>query len=266
MALINVFGHKIKPLKLRGTGVFNPTPTGKISEELFCIKQWDVNIWIYKKNNCVIAFDSGYENFPEMDSELSKIALNSDSIQAVFLTHADMDHAGGVSDRNNYFKRADLYLSEKEERMIRGEENRFVFGPIKLKNSISRKSNYRLLHDGEKVDVGAIRVEMIATPGHTHGHSAYLVDDQVLITGDCIAINQTDGFGFFAFYNMDTEENLHSIQRLRDKLKDKKIRFVCTGHSGYCDNFDRAFSRIHEVAKGNKRHPFDCSAPYDIFK
>ena len=45
-------------------------------------------------------------------------------------------------------------------------------------------------------EVEGIKVEAIPVPGHTVGHTVYIVDDKILISGDCLAINETGGYAF----------------------------------------------------------------------
>jgi len=46
----------------------------------------------------------------------------------------------------------------------------------------------RFIQDGEVLQVGAVPIEAIATPGHTDSHMAYLVNGTHLLTGDSLLI------------------------------------------------------------------------------
>ena len=207
MSIINFFGKRIKPVKLRGTGVLDPTPTSILDEHVSCIQQYDVNLWFYRKGDTVIAFDAGYDAFPDLDGEFKKIELDPKDVRAVFITHADTDHAGGLSDGvEPIYPNAKVYLHEKEVGIWTGKTKRFVFGPVAFKNPIERKNDSVTLKDKEIIHFGDIKVEVIHTPGHTPGHCSYLIDDKVLISGDSIALNKRGGYCFFSFFNMDTRE------------------------------------------------------------
>ncbi|WP_370617744.1 MBL fold metallo-hydrolase [Mumia qirimensis] len=53
------------------------------------------------------------------------------------------------------------------------------------------------LHDGDKVELGDLTVEALATPGHTRGHVCFASDDiGVLFTGDHILPRITPSIGF----------------------------------------------------------------------
>ena len=157
MSIINFFAHNIKPRKLEGTGMLNPANTSVISENVRCIRQWDVNIWFYTKNGTTIAFDSGYETFPDLEGEFVKIGVDPKLIKTVLITHADMDHAGGISDKGTrIFPNACVYIHENEEDMLLGKEERFVFGPLKIKNPIVYSGRYCCLKDGETIYIEAV--------------------------------------------------------------------------------------------------------------
>ncbi len=46
----------------------------------------------------------------------------------------------------------------------------------------------RFIKDREFLDLGDIKIQAIATPGHTDSHMAYLVNNTHLLTGDCLLI------------------------------------------------------------------------------
>lgn len=266
MSIIGFFGKVIKPVKLRGAGILNPAPTGLVDGQVACIRQLDVNLWLYRKAGQAIAIDAGHENFPRMAAAFASIGIHPDEVSAVFLTHADLDHAGGLSDgAPDIYPRACVYLHEDEAGLWTGKIKRMVLGPLAFKNSIFRSGGFKTLRDGDILRIGDIEVELIHIPGHTPGHSCYLVDGQVLFTGDCLAINQAGGYCFFKLFNMDTGRNLASLQRLKARFEKQPPRMICTGHSGYTTDQARYFRYIDQVAKGSKRRPFDPDAPRDVF-
>lgn len=53
-----------------------------------------------------------------------------------------------------------------------------------LDRGVTDDTEVTAITHGETLSVGAVSVEAIHTPGHTSGMTAYLIDDQVLLTGD----------------------------------------------------------------------------------
>ena len=265
MSIITFFQEKIKPFKLRGTGIINTVPTSRVDENLYAIRQDDVNLWVYKKNDITIAIDAGYKDNETLFSSLRNLEVSNGSIKAVFITHADIDHVGGIISKNKFAPNAEILLHKDEEDMIIGKEKRFCVAGVKLKNPVNYVGAYTLLEDNQSTTIDGIEVKCYHVPGHTRGHSVFLVDNKYLFSGDSLAINETGGYCFFDFYNMDTKQNIASLKKLKNLLKNDNNIKVCTSHNGiHC--MEKSFSHIDQVAKGTKRKPFDKTAPYDTFK
>ena len=123
-----------------------------------------------------------------------------------------------------------------------------------------------LIEDGEVLYFDQIKIQAIYTPGHTLGHMCYLVDDKILISGDCLAINRYGGYSFFDFFTQYPDMNKESLCRLKDYVADKNLLWVCTGHSGAVRNTVNLFSHIDESATLSRKKPFDENGPFDYTK
>ena len=97
MNIIDFFGNVIKPVKMKGTGCFNPHETGWVNERIAAVLQLDVNVWIIKCGKTFIAFDAGYVDHPLSKQDFEELGIDSSAISHCFLTHGDMDH-----DRTRY--------------------------------------------------------------------------------------------------------------------------------------------------------------------
>ncbi|ENZ02135.1 MBL fold metallo-hydrolase [Clostridium thermobutyricum] len=118
----------------------------------------------------------------------------------ILLTHAHMDHVGGVEYLSKLLK-IPFYMHENEEHYI--ENDNTVFGNI-------RKADGFLKED-TKLNIGNLDIKVIHTPGHTQGGVCFLVDGK-LFSGDTLfqgSIGRTD------FPGGDMNTILNSI---KDKL------------------------------------------------
>ena len=89
----------------RGKGALHPAPTGKLTDVVSCVREYDVNIFFLSKDETLIAIDAGYKSHPGLLERCQKIGVDPARVQALFLTHADPDHAGGLDVRQeNVFK------------------------------------------------------------------------------------------------------------------------------------------------------------------
>lgn len=265
MKFMYFFDDKIKAHILKGKKYCNPSNTGILYDGISCIRQNDVNMWFYTKGDTTIAIDAGHLNFPNMDKKFNKIHINPNMIKHVFLTHADVDHCGGVDITGvNIFPNANIYLGAKERVYLDRSTYRIKRLGIKIYNCVSISKNYYALLDKQIIDIDGIKVEALHIPGHTLGHMCYIVDDKVLFSGDCLAINENGGYSFFELFTQYPDMNKKSLVRLKKIVLASNVKHICTGHSGIHSDIQKAFNHIDESASASLKKPFDKNAPDDF--
>lgn len=267
MSMIDYFAMNIVPRMYRGKGALHPAETGRLTDKVSCVREYDVNIFFIRKNNTLIALDAGYKNFDGFSKECKKINVDPSKVQALFLTHADPDHAGGLdAKQKNYFKSAELYLGRIEENYLTNTYHRKKIGPFGMKNSVSVNQSYHLLEDGETTLIGDLKIRSFLVAGHTLGHLVYIIDDELLFTGDSIALNDKGGWCFFDIFNYDSKLNIKSLKSLKNKIDLSRIRYVFTSHNGFTDKAADAFRHIETIPDWKQKDfVFDKTAPYDCF-
>lgn len=264
---IDYFSIHIVPRMFRGKGMVNPIKTGIVTERVRCIKQYDVNIFFYTRNGTTIAIDAGYKNHPNLKSDMERIKICSDNVSAMFLTHVDPDHAGGVDNRSiNLFPQTQIYVGKTEAKYLTNEFTRKKIAFFKFKNSIRINKGYIELEDMQSVNIAGIRVQAILIPGHTLGHLCYMVDDEYLFVGDSLALNEQGGYCFFDFFNVDSVMNIRSLQKLKSIVIPMDIKYVFTAHNGCTQDVNKAFANISQMPDyKQKNFVFDATAPFDAF-
>ena len=265
MKLLYFFDNKIKKYMIRGKRCCNPSETGKYEYGISCIRQNDVNIWFYTKNGVTIAIDAGHLNFQGTTDAFKTIGINSENIKHLFVTHADVDHCGGIDICGaNIFPNAKVYLGKDEKVYLNDDIHRMKKFGIKIKNCVKLAENFYPINGDEVFYIEDIKVQAIHTPGHTLGHTCYLIDDKVLFTGDCLAVNDNGGYSFFDFFTQYPDMNKKSLTKLKKIACKPTLKYVCTGHSGIRVFSDNIFSHIGESAKYSQKYPFDDKAPFDV--
>ena len=68
----------------------------------------------------------------------------------------------------------------------------------------------------------------------------------------------------FDFFTQYPDMNKRSLIKLKNIVRDRHIKYVCTGHSGIRTDIEKAFSHIDKSATFSKKHPFDENAPWDF--
>jgi glyoxylase-like metal-dependent hydrolase (beta-lactamase superfamily II) len=153
--------------------------------------------------------------------------------ELLLLTHGHLDHAGGAAELKGELDRIraengqppipllgpderDRFLLQSIEQVAAG------FGIRDMRNVLPD----RWLHEGDTVSLGALRFQVLHTPGHTPGHLSFIdTENRFAIVGDVLfrgSVGRTD----FAYG--DTEGLLTSIRTKLLPLGDD-IAFIC-GH------------------------------------
>jgi hydroxyacylglutathione hydrolase len=207
----------------------SPVPTGSIVDSIHAIKDGHVNMYLIHHNGTYVAIDAGTSTKGVADG-LKKIGVKKSEIGAVFLTHSDRDHVGGL----NLFEAATVYLPKEEEPLATGKTRRmFIFG-----NRID--TPYQLVSDGQMVDVGGVMIRCISTPGHTPGSVCYVANDRYLFTGDTLSLKNGYAGVFSDFFNMDSPAQTASFRKISNL---SGIEYVFTAHHGFTENYGRIFQQ-----------------------
>jgi hydroxyacylglutathione hydrolase len=204
----------------------NPTPTKQIVENIFSIKDSNVNIFLIKDGDSFIAIDAGIDA-ENIKDEIRKLAIDPNKVIAILLTHTDRDHVAAI----RIFKNARVYLAEQEQKMLNGEKLKFF-----SKNKIDAK-DYNLLKDKQIFDINNIKVACILTPGHTSGSMCYLINDKYLFTGDILSLKAGKIDKSIDFFNIDSETANRSIELITHL---PNVQYIFTAHFGYSSDYKKA--------------------------
>ena len=218
-----------------GSDLFYPQETGPVIEGLYAIRDRDTNLFVYSDGTSTLCIDAGYINNGYLKREFEQVGIDPASITHLFLTHVDMDHAGGLDrdSRADWFQQAQVFVGRNEETLIDGSTPRSLI----FRNPVELSREYTPLDDGETVQVGAVTVRAIATPGHTPGHMAYLLNDDILCTGDTLVLKDGGVKPFYRTWNMDDEMAAQSVRTLAAL---ENVSVLCTAHCKCSRDFEHA--------------------------
>ncbi|HEY3449204.1 MAG TPA: MBL fold metallo-hydrolase [Myxococcales bacterium] len=157
---------------------------------------------------------------------LKRRGLGPEAVQAILLTHGDFDHTRGA----RHFPQATVMMLEPDVALAEGRVSRT---PMRSPKPMGFKVG-RVLQDGEVVEVGEVRFEVFAVPGHTPGSAAYLARG-VLFLGDSADVS-SDGKlepGNWLF-SQDTRLNRRSLRELAARLEKRAadVKVLLPSHSG----------------------------------
>lgn len=260
------FQRKAMSRMYRGKEIFKPLNTGRIDENVACVREWVANIFFYCKGNTTIMIDAGY-NYDRLEEKMNRLGIDPKSIRHILITHQDTDHVGAVeADSPGLFKKAKLYIGEIENRYLTGEIRRKVIYHLYKLPQVTIKNEKVLLSDGEIIDIDGIKIECFLVPGHTWGHMVYLIDDKYLFTGDTIWFGADGGYSFISALAEDNNLAVKSLATLEKKLRERNLHpMFITGHTGWTDNIDFAFAHKNELCFPFRKKVHDPKAPYDAY-
>lgn len=260
------FQRKAMSRMYRGKEIFKPLNTGRIDENVACVREWVANIFFYCKGNTTIMIDAGY-NYDRLEEKMNRLGIDPKSIRHILITHQDTDHVGAVEiDSPGLFKKAKLYIGEIENRYLTGEVRRKVIYHLYKLPQVTIKNEKALLSDGEIIDIDGIKIECFLVPGHTWGHMVYLIDDKYLFTGDTIWFGADGGYSFISALAEDNNLAVKSLATLEKKLRERNLHpMFITGHTGWTDNIDFAFAHKNELCSPFRKKIHDPKAPYDAY-
>jgi len=151
-------------------------------------------------------------------------------VAAIFLTHGHGDHIAGVG----AFPGSKVYALAGDIDLVEGRrvaDN--VLGWFRSAEPTGVTVS-RALVDGEVIRVGALRLEVFAIPGHTHGSAAFLARG-VLFMGDSAAA-VSDGTMRPAprIFSADRPQNRASLVALAERLRPRagEVRAMAFSHQG----------------------------------
>ncbi|HXH69565.1 MAG TPA: MBL fold metallo-hydrolase [Pyrinomonadaceae bacterium] len=154
-------------------------------------------------------------------------------LQAITLTHAHLDHIGGVSDLHKLFPQAEIILHADDENLYYNLPEQPLFMGIPREQLKALGLEYevppkltRNWRDGETYAVGKLKFKVLHCPGHTRGH-VVLAEETLrkVFVGDCLfagSVGRTDLPG-------------GNFEQLIDSINDKILPLgddftVYTGH------------------------------------
>jgi glyoxylase-like metal-dependent hydrolase (beta-lactamase superfamily II) len=141
------------------------------------------------QENCYVVGDEGSGVGAVIDpgDEAARIALAVEEtnleIASIIVTHAHIDHVGAVAALVDEYA-CPVLMHAEAEAMLAGLPTQAVmmglrFGKVPAVD--------RHVEDEEVLEVGALRLRSLYTPGHAPGHLAFYVEDEgVVLSGDAL--------------------------------------------------------------------------------
>ncbi|MGO9481865.1 MAG: MBL fold metallo-hydrolase [Candidatus Kryptoniota bacterium] len=200
----------------------------KINDNITRLSLGFVSVYVFRDDSNAICIDTGI-NPKKLQAAFAGMKFDANDVDAVFLTHSDRDHIGGLT----AFPKVKVFISSEEEQMMDGETVRF----FKFVHNKKPQCELTYVKDGETVSIGKITVKAISTPGHTLGSMSFIIDGKYLFVGDALNLKDSKAVMDRGLLQMDKSLQEASIRKL---AKLEGISMLFTAHTGFTDDFGKA--------------------------
>lgn len=139
----------------------------QLDDRTYYIDQFDVHIYLFLGEEKALLTDTGFACFPDLKQVVRQL---TDLPLVVLNSHGHPDHSGNVLSFDQVYAHPDAFESIRQ--MQGGEGGKGELLP---------------LADGEEIDIGGRRFQVVLCPGHAKGHIALLDRaNRVLLPGDMV--------------------------------------------------------------------------------
>ena len=161
-----------------------------------------------------------------IEEQLNTLGVNKAQIKIVAISHYHFDHIGQLPE----FAHAKLLIGRGDWDAVTAAKPAPNVNPAPFKSWIDGVAENVEAVTGDKDIYGDGSVTMLATPGHTPGHSSLLVrlahKGPVLLTGDAAHFTANYDNNGVPTFNTDRADTLASLQRIKGLAKNLKATVV----------------------------------------
>lgn len=228
-----------------------PVKPFRIAGNLYYVGASDLSSFLIVTPQGNILLDSGLvETVPHIQQNVVRLGFRLEDVKILINTHAHYDHAGGLA----LLKRltgATLMASEADAALLaaggKGDPNfgdTLAYEPVKAD---------RILHDGDKVELGGVTMTAHLTPGHTKGNTTWTMTvTEESKQYNVVVVGSTSSPGYKLVDNPNYPGIVADYQRTFQILKTLPCDIFLAPHGSFYDLTKK--SKLLE--QGPKQNPF----------
>ncbi|MEM9348235.1 MAG: MBL fold metallo-hydrolase [Planctomycetota bacterium] len=187
--------------------------------QTFALGQWQTNCYVLSVGKMCWMIDAGFDPEPMLDA----IDEQGLMVEKVVLTHAHLDHIGGLHAVRHRHPEVPILVHADEEGFL--TDTRLNLSAAMIDPVVAPEAT-GLLHHGEKLELNGMAFEVRHTPGHSPGGISLIQHEHDLaIVGDTLFAGS---IGRFDFPTSDGPRLMRSISEQLMTLPDRTK--VLPGH------------------------------------
>ena len=226
-----------------------------------------LNSYLIKAEGRFLIIDTGWNRQECRDEMLSSLKLLNVDLSKTdfFITHLHADHLGLVATLAT--DTSTVYFNQKETSMINSESSEWErrwqefdtfyirngFPEDELKKSmenhpgrqynLKKRLDFRILKEGDTIQIGEYYFRCIETPGHSPGHMClYEPNKKILVAGDHILFDITPNIMFW----LEMEDSLGEYLANLEKVYYLDVELVLPGHRNIWNDHRRRIKGLQE--------------------
>lgn len=210
----------------------------QISERIYQISggmyQNIANVYAIRTDEGLILIDCGEteEDLALMQEIMKRWDLDHLKVTHVLLTHKHFGHIGNAA----WFREHSALIAAGERDADDIEQGKWSsildFSPFPEHGPYIPVHVDLRLHDGEMIESGGVRIEVLETPGHTEGSVMFRMEEegrQVLFAGDVIGI-ASEGRGVTLGWEGGEDFDMQAYFKSLLRLSEEPCEVILPGH------------------------------------
>jgi len=217
---------------------------GKVRDRIWFLGREESGVYLLEGDDSSMIISGGMSYIvPDVLEQFEKFGINEKRIQKILILHSHFDHVGIIPFFKRRYPEVVVYGSERAWEILRMEKAILTINDFsrKVSRRVGREEVYskfdiewredvagKAVREGDRIDLGGLKVSILETPGHSSCCIAgYVPELRTLFP--------TDGGGIPFDHTIITSGNSNytKYQESLEKLKPLEVEYYCADHYGY---------------------------------
>ena len=161
-------------LTAQNTNWTRPFPGHRVIGNLYAVGTYDLAVFLITSNDGHILINTGVEDSTAMIRQnIESVGFRLEDVKILLATQAHWDHTAALAEIKD-LTGAEMWATAEDAPVL--EDGGFSDPHFGGRESFRPVSVDRIIADGDVIELGATRLTVMETPGHTAGSSSYLME------------------------------------------------------------------------------------------